>query len=206
MILHHLFTHCARSQTVWQTVPACYALCTVYCVSTVGLDKVYIKVNMRERGERGSKFGLKGQRWSREHKARGQKHAKNSETKDSSFEAKDTGASVLQKKNTKGLQKHFSRNLKKKRSSKIFFRWSPKTKMYKIIMIQTIVLSSSRGQGNFRRLKASRPRISKCVLENSTSVNGMWQKNWKTVESWKQNVPSKTLRPGPTWQKFLRSL
>ena len=29
-----------------------------------------------------------------------------------------------------------------------------------------IVLSSSRGQGNFRGLEASRPRTSKCVLEN----------------------------------------
>ena len=35
-----------------------------------------------------------------------------------------------------------------------------------------IVLSSSRGQGNFRGLEASRPRprTSKCVLEDSTSV------------------------------------
>ena len=41
----------------------------------------------------------------------------------------------------------------------------------KILMIQKIVLSSSRGQCNFRELEASRqrPRISKCVLEDSTS-------------------------------------
>ena len=32
-----------------------------------------------------------------------------------------------------------------------------------------IVLSSSRGQGNFRGLEASRPRTSKCVVEDSTS-------------------------------------
>ena len=32
-----------------------------------------------------------------------------------------------------------------------------------------IVLSSSRGQGNFRELEVSRPRTSKCVLEDSTS-------------------------------------
>ena len=32
-----------------------------------------------------------------------------------------------------------------------------------------IVLSSSRGQGNFRGLEASRPRTSKCVLEDFTS-------------------------------------
>ena len=31
--------------------------------------------------------------------------------------------------------------------------------------------SSSRGQGNFRGLEASRPRTSKCVLEDSTSAN-----------------------------------
>ena len=39
-----------------------------------------------------------------------------------------------------------------------------------------IVLSSSRGQGNFRGLEASRPslRTSKCVLEDSTSANGKW--------------------------------
>ena len=32
-----------------------------------------------------------------------------------------------------------------------------------------VVLSSSRGQGYFRGLEASRPRTSKCVLEDSTS-------------------------------------
>ena len=41
----------------------------------------------------------------------------------------------------------------------------------KISKVQKIVLSSSRGQGNFRGLEASRPRsrTSKCVLEDSTS-------------------------------------
>ena len=41
-----------------------------------------------------------------------------------------------------------------------------------ISMIQKIVLSSSRGHGNFRGLEASRPRprTSKCVLEYSTSA------------------------------------
>ena len=34
-----------------------------------------------------------------------------------------------------------------------------------ISSVQKIVLSSSRGQGNFRGLEASRPRTSKCVLE-----------------------------------------
>ena len=43
----------------------------------------------------------------------------------------------------------------------------------KISTVQKIVLSSSRGQGNFRGLEASRPRprTSKSVLEDSSSVN-----------------------------------
>ena len=87
---------------------------------------------------------------------------------------------------------------KKKRSSKIFFTRSPAKKsskiffqaIYKISTIQKTVLSSSRGQANFRGLEAlrprprtrpSRPRTSKYVLEDvlqakdvvkdSTSVN-----------------------------------
>ena len=40
----------------------------------------------------------------------------------------------------------------------------------KISTVQKIVLSSSREQGNFRGLEASRPSTSKCVLEDSTSV------------------------------------
>ena len=37
--------------------------------------------------------------------------------------------------------------------------------LHKILTIKKIVLSSSRGQANFRGLEASRPRTSKCVLE-----------------------------------------
>ena len=74
----------------------------------------------------------------------------------------------------------------KKRSSKIFFsRYLEKSVFqkifqahHKLLTTQKIVLSSSRAQGNFRRLEASRPkpRTSKCVLEakdildDSTSV------------------------------------
>ena len=79
------------------------------------------------------------------------------------------------------LQKNFSGVLQWQTSSKIFFQ-----AIYKISTIQKKVLSSSRGQGNFRGLGASRPRprtwpsrpkprTSKCVLEDvledSTSVN-----------------------------------
>ena len=104
-------------------------------------------------------------------------------------------ASALQKKK-KGLHKNFSGDLpkKKKRSSQKFFRRSPKKKkkkkrssqkffkrsplkyvfqkifqaLHKILTFQNIVLSSSRGQANFRGLEASRPkpRTSKCVLED----------------------------------------
>ena len=77
---------------------------------------------------------------------------------------KDTSASALQKK---------------KRSSQKFFERSPKKNVFhknfqallKILTIQKILLSSNRGQANFRGLEASRPRprTSKCVLEDSTS-------------------------------------
>ena len=54
----------------------------------------------------------------------------------------------------------------KKRSSQKFFKRSPQKNVFqkifqalhKILTIQKIVLSSSRGQGNFRGLEASRPR------------------------------------------------
>ena len=63
---------------------------------------------------------------------------------------------------------------KKKRSSQKFFKRSPRKHVFqkifqalhKILTIQKIVLSSSRGQANFRGLEASRPRTSKCVLED----------------------------------------
>ena len=65
---------------------------------------------------------------------------------------------------------------KKKRSSQKFFMRSAQKNVFqknfqalhKILTIQKILLSSSRGQANFRGLEASRPRTSKCVLEDST--------------------------------------
>ena len=67
---------------------------------------------------------------------------------------------------------------KKKRSSQKFFKRSPLKNVFqkifqplhKILTFQKIVLSSSRGQANFRGLEASRPRprprTSKSVLED----------------------------------------
>ena len=69
-------------------------------------------------------------------------------------------------KKKKGLHKNFSSDLHEKTFSKKFFKRSTK-----FFTIQKILLSSSRGQANFRGLEASRPRTrtSKCILEDSTS-------------------------------------
>ena len=97
--------------------------------------------------------------------------------------AKDQGhkAQVLsKKKKKKSLHKNFSGDLqkkkKKKRSSQKFFKRSPRKNafqkifqpLHKILTFQKIVLSSSRGQANFRGLEAwrPRPRTSKSVLED----------------------------------------
>ena len=124
------------------------------------------------------------QRWSRGHEARGQGqgHKKNLrprartalprkdplEAKDRNARGQDQGlktqAQVLSKKERlsklfsgvlqkKRSSKIFSGDLKQKTSSKIFFQ-----AIYKISTIQKKVLSSSRGQANFRGLEASRPR------------------------------------------------
>ena len=98
------------------------------------------------------------------------------------LEAKDQGHKALvlsKKKKKKGLHKNFSGDLqkkKKKRSSQKFFKRSPLKNVFqkifqplhKILTFQKILLSSSRGQANFRGLEASRPRprTSKCVLED----------------------------------------
>ena len=66
---------------------------------------------------------------------------------------KDTSASAFQPKNKKrSSQKFFKRSPQKNAFQKIF------QALHKILTIQKIVLSSSRGQANFRGLEASRPR------------------------------------------------
>ena len=72
-----------------------------------------------------------------------------------------TQAQVLSKKKKRSSQKFFKRSPQKNVFQKIF------QALYKILTIQKIVLSSSRGQANFRGLEASRPRprTSNCVLE-----------------------------------------
>ena len=120
------------------------------------------------------------QRWSRGHKAREAK------AKDSLFEdrlSRDqkqecsrprTQAQVFSKKEKRSSKKKVSSDLKK--GYKKIFRQTSKKGVQKIYSgdLQNfhnskIVRSSSRGQGNFWRLEASRPRSPKCVLEDSTS-------------------------------------
>ena len=90
--------------------------------------------------------------------------------------AKDQGhkAQVLSKKKKEkvftkifqAISKKKKKKKKKKRSSQKFFRRSPRKnafqkifqQLHKILTFQKIVLSSSRGQANFRGLEASRPR------------------------------------------------
>ena len=97
---------------------------------------------------------------------------------------KDTSASALQKKK-RSLQKFFRRSPQKNVFQKIF------QALHKILTIQKLVLSSSRGQENFRGLEASRPRprTSKCVfeakdvLEDSTSASQPCAEHAETVQS-----------------------
>ena len=65
---------------------------------------------------------------------------------------KDTSASALQKKKKRSSQKFFKRSPQKNVFQKIF------QGLHKLLKIQKILLSSIRGQANFRGLEASRPR------------------------------------------------
>ena len=133
-----------------------------------------------------SQFLYALQRWNRGHKARGQDqgHKKISRPRTDPLEAKakakDTDASVLQNlllspkffQAKKVFKNFFSDDLylrKKKRSLQIFRKVSGA--FQRNFNRSKIVLSSSRKQGNFRRLEASRPRprTSKFILEDSTS-------------------------------------
>ena len=100
--------------------------------------------------------------------------AKAKDTKKSEAKAKD---SLSEDKHSRGQGQECSRprprtisasalQKKKKRSSQKFIMRSPQKNVFqivfqalhKILTIQKIVLSSSRGQASFRRLEASRPR------------------------------------------------
>ena len=137
----------------------------------------------------------KCQRWSRGHKARRQGHKKISRPRTEPLEAKAKDQGHRRKCSPKKkVLKNFFQAISKKRSSKIFFRRKRSSKIFfsgdlylrkpkkrslqifrKVSGVyqrnfndSKIVLSSRRGQGNFRELEASRPRprTSKCVFED----------------------------------------
>ena len=116
-------------------------------------------------------------------------------------------ASALQKKKKKGLHKKFSGDLqkkkkKKKRSSQKFFKRSPRKNafqkifqpLHKILTFQKIVLSSSRGQANFRGLEASRPRprTSKSVLEDVLEAKDVLEDSTSAYYSVSMNYTGKS--------------
>ena len=159
------------------------------------------------------------QRWSRGHKARGQGqgqgHKKNPRPRPrtafprtDTLEAKDrnargqgqgprTQAQVLSKK-TRSSQEFFRRSSKKKRSSQKFFKRSPRKNafqkifqpLHKILTFQKILLSSSRGQANFRGLEASRPRprprprTSKSVLEDVLEAKDVLEDSTSDIDNY----------------------
>ena len=111
------------------------------------------------------------QKWSRGHKTRGQgqgqEHKKNPRPRTAfprtdTLEAKDRNA----RGQGQGPRTQAQVLSKKKRSSQKFFRRSPQKNVFreifralhKILTIKKLVLSSNRGQANFRGLEASRPR------------------------------------------------
>ena len=95
----------------------------------------------------------------------------------------------------KGVQKFFFRRSlleeTKKRSLQIFRKVS--SVFQRNFTDSKIVLSLSRGQGNFRGLEASRPRTSKCVLENvledSTSAIRTFFRIFNTAKRRKTFLP-----------------
>ena len=124
------------------------------------------------------------QRWSRGHKTRGQGHKKNPRPR-TAFPRTDTQEAKDRNARGQGPRTQAQVLSKKKVFTKIFQAISTKNffqklfqALHKILTIQKVVQSSSRGQANFRGLGASRPkpRTSKCVLEakdvleDSTSV------------------------------------
>ena len=151
------------------------------------------------------------QRWSRGHKARGQGQGQGQGHKKirgqgqgqpfrgQTLSRPRTGMLEAKAKDQGHKAQVLSKKKKKKRSSQKFFKRSPLKNVFqkifqalhKILTFQKIVLSSSRGQANFRGLEASRPRprprTSKYVLEDvleakdvlEDSTSGVYQK--KTI-------------------------
>ena len=130
--------------------------------------------------------------------------------------AKDQGhkAQVLSKKKKKKVFTRIfqaisrkKKKKKKKRSSQKFFKRSPRKNafqkifqpLHKILTFQKIVLSSSRGQANFRGLEASRPRprTSKSVLEDVLEAKDVLEDSTSDIKL-KTNKAQCNSKPQPT--------
>ena len=112
------------------------------------------------------------QGWSRGQKARGQgqEHKKNPRPRprtkdrcgDQVFSTTRSLKFFFWRSPKKGFQKILSGDIQKRKTKKVFANFSRGFSAFsnKILTVQKLVLSSSRGQGNFRGLEASRPRPS----------------------------------------------
>ena len=129
---------CLISETLYRFCP--YCVCTVLYRSEVEATRLEAKDTKKIPGQ-GQEQAFRGQTLS----SQGQECSRPRPR------TKDTSASALQKKK-RSSQKFFKRSPPKNVFQKIF------QALHKILTIQKIVLSSSRGQANFRGLKASRPR------------------------------------------------
>ena len=112
------------------------------------------------------------QRWSQGHKARGQGQGQGHKKIRGQGQGQPFRGQTLSRPRTGMLEAKDQGHKRKcspekiKRSSQKFFKRSPQKNVFqkifqalhKILTIQKIVLSSSRGQANFRGLEASRPR------------------------------------------------
>ena len=120
---------------------------------------------------------------------------------------------TISKRRKKGPQKFFLGDLQKRKTKKVFAKFSARFLAFsnKILTVQKIVLFSSRGQGNFRGLEVSRPRprtwpsrprASKCVLEvvldgNDVHKDSTFDTRWRVALRNKLKV---------IWQKRYKKL
>ena len=120
------------------------------------------------------------------------------------LEAKDQGhkAQVLSKKKKKrSSQKFFRRFPKKKRSSQKFFKRSPLKNVFqtifqalhKILTFQKIVLSSSRGQANFRGLEAKAKDFKLCPRGQGRPRGPLTFSNFSVVANLRSVVFTETV-------------
>ena len=162
-IIYGIFVPLSIAPNLW----CCYPVSSIYRLRVAYNNAYRIQVlfNLPSRIHNNETMVNNGQRWSRGHKARdqGQGHKKKSEAKDSLSEDRHSRGQGQECSRPRTQAQVLS---KKKRSSQKLFKRSPRKNVFhkifqvfhKILTIQKIGLSSSRGQANFRGLEASKPR------------------------------------------------